>query len=1011
MSLLGWVRFETPGYLALFALLPLLIMMSLRSLAGLGAIRRTMAVALRCLVVAVMVLALAGAQRTRPIDDLAVIFLLDRSRSIPGDMQEEAFAFVRSAGEAIGTNARVGVVAFDGAADVEQTPSRALALDRLSEPYQPDRTNIAAAARLAMALLPSDSAGRVVLLTDGNENVDAVLEEVEQYGAAGIPIDVLPVTYDHGNEVIFESLQTPPTAGTDETIDVQMVLRSQQRTRGEIRLYHNEEPVDLNGTDAGTGWLVELDPGPNRFSRQLGLRYAGPHRFRAEFVPAEAGADVLLENNVGRAFTIVSGPGRILILTNEEDYALGAERSSARILARALETEKLTGVVEVAGANPVTRDRLVGYAAVILNDVPANVLRAQERETLAVYVRELGGGLVMIGGQNSFGAGGWLGSPVEEVMPVSFDIKHKKQFMRGALVLVMHACEIERGNYIGQRCAIEAVKSLSSRDLVGILAWQWQGDLGHWVVPLQTVGDRGRIIAAIKAMSMGDMPYLDEVMRPGVQALIEKGVRGPKHMIVISDFDPQPPKDDLIATMRDRGVTCSTIAIGYGSHYINEPLARKIAAATSGRFYRTNDFSKLPQIFVKESREIRRSLVQEGRFTPLMADALSPVVPGLADAPLPELYGLVLTTARPMASTPIVRMTEDEQQDPVLAHWQVGLGKTLAFTSGLWTSWGQDWRGWERFRKFWAQAARWVSRAEDAAAFDVSTSIQGGRATLRVDAVDKDAQLINTLQIAGRLTNPDNTGVPLRLVQTGPGRYEAEFDVQDPGNYIFNLKYALRRAGVPVEGTLQSGIAIAYSPEYRDLAANIPLLEEIVERTGGRRLDRTQPAAVFDRAGLTRAEARRPMWEALVHWALMLFLLDVAIRRIAINPVELARKLRGFVRDMAGRGRPAAEAEAVLTTLKGTRERLREEQAATPEPEAGPAPTARYEAEASQRRTTEELGKALGGATEQDAPVVARPTGRKPAQSEGDYTSRLLKAKRRARDEMKKDDEETQDQQ
>jgi hypothetical protein len=159
---------------------------------------------------------------------------------------------------------------------------------------------------------------------------------------------------------------------------------------------------------------------------------------------------------------------------------------------------------------------------------------------------------------------------------------------------------------------------------------------------------------------------------------------------------------------------------------------------------------------------------------------------------------------------------------------------------------------------------------------------------------------------------------------------------------------------------------------------------------------------VFDRAGLNQAEAQRPIWESLVYWTLVLFLVDVAIRRIAVSPREMSRKARAYVEEMAHRGRAAAESEAVLSTLKGTRDRVRQERA-----EAGPAPGTRYEPPARDRPSTDALGKALGGATEQDAPVVARPTGKKPAESEADYTARLLKAKRRARDEMKKDLDET----
>ncbi len=1007
-ALLGSLRFEAPGYLALLAVVPLLVALSLRSLAALGRVRRVLAIVLRCAVVSAAVLALAGAQRTLRVDDLTVIFVVDRSRSIPQDLQREAFRFITRAAEARPRDDRLGIVAFDAVADIEQLPQRTLTVETLHEPFNPDQTDIAAAVRLAMALLPANTAGRIVLISDGNENAGAVLPETEHYKAAGVPIDVLPVQYTHTHEVVLESLKAPPTANVDETINLHVVLRSQRETTGRLLLWHNDEQVDLNGAAPGAGLSVELQAGPNRRVIQVPLRYAGAHRFTARFEPDRSAEDTLPDNNEGRAFTVVAGQGRILILTTRED--LSQVQPSAEILKRALEAERLVCDVAVAGDAPLDQVRLLEYSAVILSNVPAGDVRDDEKLALATYVRELGGGLVMVGGDTSFGAGGWIGSPVEEVMPVSFDIKHKKQFVRGALALVMHASEVERGNYLGQRCAIEAVQALSSRDLVGVLAWAWQGtDRGHWVVPMQEVGTKTAIVNAIKKMSMGDMPHFEDLLRPAADALIAKNRDGPKHIIIVSDFDPQPPSHATLMKMKNAGITCSTVAIGYGGHFINETLARQIADTTGGRFYRTNDPNKLPQIFVKESREVRRSLVQEGLFTPRLVNPLSPVVPGLTDGGLPNLQGFVLTTARDLADTPIVRKSE-EGDDPILAHWQVGLGKTVAFTSGLWPQWGPDWTAWPRFSKFWAQAIRWVSRQTESAAFDVTTSVRGGRATIRVDALDKNAEALNFMDLTGTLVRPDSTAQPLRLTQTGPGRYEGEFDVRDRGNYIVNLAYRMGRGPEAVSGTLRTGLSMAYSAEYAQLTANLPLLEEIRARTGGRLLDAGQAAQVFDRTGLPRAEDRRSIWETLVSWMLVLFLADVAVRRIAVNPVELYRKVRGFIADLAGRGRPQ-EAAAVLSKLRGARERLREAQMRAGPTDAGdrpasapPAAGTRYEAPPA-AQAADDLSRALGGATEQDQPVVARPPARKAPQSEADYTARLLRAKKRAREDLEKLDD------
>ncbi len=998
------LRFEHPGYLALLAVLPLIVVLSFRSLAGLGPVRRWLAISIRCVVITLMIFALAGAQRAKTTNKLATVFLLDRSASMPQVMQQAAFDFIKIATTGLRPDDQVGVLAFDGVSTVEQLPMGALGIERITDPVTPERTDLAGAARLALALFPSDAAKRVVLLSDGNENAGAVLAEAERFKAAGIPIDIVPIDYERTNEVLIERLKTPQFADLDQEINLQVVLRATQPATGRVLIYHGEELIDLDADSPEAGFPVALKGGPERIVIPLPLKTLGAHRFTAKFVPDRVQADAVPANNEGRSFTIVSGPGRVLIVASSRD--LESPTPDALYIRRALESEKIAVDVQAAGAPQLDQVRLLEYSLVILSNVSAGDFTDAEKQGLAIYVRDLGGGLVMVGGDESFGAGGWMGSPVEEIMPVSFDVKNKKQIPKGALCLVMHACEIPQGNYWGERVAIESVKTLSSRDLVGVVAWQWMGmDQDHWVVKLQEVGDKAAIIARIKQMTMGDMPAFDPPMRTAVNALAAREDAAAKHMIIVSDFDPADPDEDVIKKMKDNGITCSTVAIGYGGHMIDEFKARRIAERTGGKFYKTDDFSKLPQIFIKESRIVRRALINEAPFSPRLVNAISPVVAGLGGLALPQLGGMVLTTPKPLADVPIIKKS-DEGDDPVLAHWQVGLGKTVAFTSGMWTRWGEEWTEWPRFAKVWAQIARWAGRESETPAFDVTTTVQGGRARVQVDAVDKNARAVDFLEIAGTLVDAGNESRPLRLIQTGPGRYEAEYDARNAGNYIVNLAYRSRAGGESLQGSLRTGVSVAYSAEYAELLPNHALLEQVRALSGGRLLttltegqplDRAAAGKAFDRVGLDRAEARTSIWEDLIRLMLVLFLLDVAIRRIAINPMELLRNGRRYLADLAGRGQPRGQAEAVLTTLKGTRERARQETQARPR---APLP----ETQQREAKATEDLSKALGGATSQDAPVVARPTGKKPPQGQADYTSRLREAKKRAREDMEKEE-------
>lgn len=1000
-GILGFIRFESPAYLALFAVVPLLVALSFRSLSGLGPVRRWLAILIRCAVVALMVMALAGARTVKTSEELTTLFVVDRSSSIPRELQDKMLGYLRSVGESAGPRDRMGIVAFDGKSAVELLPTGRFNFDKISEPVDPDHTDLAGAMRMAMALFPPDTARRIVVVSDGNENIGEALNEADQLKATGVPIDVLPLQYDHAEEVVFERLSAPSTAALEETVNLQMVVRSTKRVRGRIVLKHNDEivPIGPNGT---TSPIVEFGPGPERFEFPVQLRDEGAHRFEATFEPDSAAGDTVTGNNRGRAFTVVGGQGRILILTTQED------RESAQLMADAMRREQLLVDVEIAGERPLDQLRLLQYSLIVLSNIPANYISEQEQLGLSVYVRELGGGLVMVGGDESFGAGGWMGSPVEDIMPVSFDVKSKRQIPKGALVLTMHACEIPQGNYWGERIAVASVKTLSSRDYVGVLSYQWiSAKQKFWVVPLQTVGDKTKVIQQVLKMQMGDMPSLEEVMTDGIDELARRTDAQARHMIVISDFDPQGPTPALIGKAKRNGITISTVAIGYGAHMIDETKAKWIADETKGKFYSTQNYSELPQIFIKESRVVQRALINETPFRPRISNSLSPTIAGLAGDGVPDLGGYVVTTKRPTADVALIRKTE-ESDDPVLAQWQVGLGKTVAFTSGMWHRWGADWAQWQKFSKLWAQIARWASRQADAGAFDVATSVQGGRGKIRIDARDKSAVAVNFMTVEGSLIVPGFDSKKIRLTQTGPGRYEGEFDARDPGSYIVNLSYRSGSEGSAAAGTLQTGFSIAYSPEFRDLRTNLALLQNLSERTGGRMLTATDARAPFDRTALPKAEARPPIWEDLIRWMLLLFLLDVAVRRIAINPMDMARRVRKYIGEIAGPRKPSETAEAVLSTLKGARDQLREASGATAPPsETGVAPnrSAKYEAPTTAAKVSEQLSKALGGASAEDQPVVARPTKKPTATNEADYTSRLLKAKKRARDDLSKPEE------
>ncbi|HEY3243988.1 MAG TPA: VWA domain-containing protein [Phycisphaerae bacterium] len=1056
MFLLAWdnpFSFERPAWLWLLLLVPVLAIVSVRSLAGLDPVRRVLAIVVRSLVVIVVALSLAEVVRVRVNRNLTVMFLMDRSKSVRG-LEGAEEQYIKKIGEKCPPNDRVGMVEFARDTYVGQMPMHGgyfPELGRLPEMKNADRTDVAGAIRMALALFPHDSAKRIVLLTDGNDNMGDVLGQAAIAKADGVTIDVAPLKYLIQNEVYFDKMMAPSSAEEGEQVPIRMVLNSRKPASGTIDLYHNGKRVELPADRAH----VRLGPGMNTFFLKLPIHESGPQRFEALFTPDDPKMDEIVDNNRATAFSFVSGKSKALLLTTHPEHD--------GLLVDALRSENVNVEVRDAAEASIDSLELLKYSTVILANVPANLFTDEQQKSLAQYVRDLGGGLIMTGGDEGFGAGGWIGSPVAEVMPVSFEIKHKRVIPRGALVIIMHSCEIPRGNYWGKEMAKKSVDTISSRDYIGVLAFTYSPVGYNWEVPLTLATNKAAIKSVIDKMQNGDMPDFDTTMDLAI-----KGLRGTdasqKHVIIISDGDPAPPSEATLRKYIDDKVTCSTIGIGWGMHVMTQTL-QGIANRTGGRFYAPKSAEALPQIFIKESKVVHRPLIVDEPFQPQWHHRHGELLAGVTSSEIPKLGGLVLTSPKedPRVIMPLIRATEDGN-DPVLAYWQEGLGKSVAFTSGFWPYWGANWTNWPGFAKLWAQIVRWSMRQDAPANFETITTVDGNRGRIVIEALDKDASYLNFLTLGSTVIQPDQSVAPVTFTQTGPGRYEGTFEVDQTGQYIANV--AISEAGQS-RGSIHTGVSVPFSPEFRELNTNEPLLQQIVDITGGRRIDDldTTAADVFSH-DLPPTVSKQPAWDWAVAWLLLpLFLLDVAVRRLAswvalsicVEVVLLAFLLFGldiihttklgvlgafvlaelvgwsirfrsipvlidFLTHTVTTLAPSAQRSTVaLEQLKGKREQVRGErtgagaettEAAQHPAVVSPPPDARRRFEIDERKAkvpAGDLQEELGGAKTAAPPVeklrAPAPAKASEPQTPAEVTARLLEARRRARQSIDRKDE------
>ncbi|MEC9373063.1 MAG: glutamine amidotransferase, partial [Planctomycetota bacterium] len=557
--------------------------------------------------------------------------------------------------------------------------------------------------------------------------------------------------------------------------------------------------------------------------------------------------------------------------------------------------------------------------------------------------------------------------------------------------------------------------------------YDWGRGGSAWVHELAEVGDGAAVRRAINNLVFGDMPDFTPTMNLALQGLANVNA-GQKHCIIISDGDPAPPSRTLLQGFIDAKITISTVAVfphgGPGS--MDLVRMREIARITGGNYYQVTSqaqLASLPQIFVKEAQTVKRSLIWEGDpFTPTFVNLGLESMRGFGAA-MPPMVGYVVTAEREGLS--LVSM-KSPQEDPILAQWQHGLGRSVAFTSDAATRWSPEWVTWEGFQAFWDQQLRWAMRPTGSANVNVITETQGDETLVIVEALDSAGERLNFAQFAGRVVTPEMDSEPVELRQTGAGRYEGRIRTEDAGSYVLNLRYDAVQQGEDGEprverGAVQAAVTRPFADEHRALKDNAPLLYEAARLTGGRVLDRSDAAPLlFSRAGLEMPVATRPIWLALALAGLALFLMDVAVRRVRIDVRAIVRAGR-----LALTKRRQAAGEQI-DALRAAREKARGAMAErgsggrveTPPqgPQAvRPATTKGVKFEASQeafkRAEKGEMGSVTDSVKPKERPAAEKKTEaeKKKDEQPEEGMSRLLQAKKRAREQMRGDEDRKND--
>src|SRR5687768_5694015 len=833
--------------------------------------RRRVSLLIRSVMLASLVLALSGFAIVWPVDRLTTVYVVDLSDSVGTAGRESALAFVRDSLVERKGNDQAAIVAFGGEALVERLPAELTDLDQFASVPATSATDIGGALRLAAALFPDETQKRIVLVSDGNDTTGRGQSEAALAAARGVQIQTYVVGLGAADEVIVQRVHSPATARVGEDIEIEVTISSTVAQPASVRLFGQ-------GTQIGQQ-SVNLVPGINRVTFTTSATEAGFHTFRAV---VEAEHDTFAANNRGDSNTIVKGDPRILIIAGSPEAAAN--------LSAALEAENQDVDVVAPEQAPTDLPGFASYDSVVLADVPQTRLGLNRMIALQAFTRDVGRGLVMIGGPNSFGAGGYKRTPLEEVLPVDMDVRDRQRQPDIALVVVidksgsMDACHCNTSNRdngvaingvpkvdIGKEAILRAVSALTERDEFGVVAFN---ENAHWVVNVAPLGAAGNIEGQIGAIHPEGNTNIFAGLSEAVASL-ETVDATRRHIVLFTDgWSSSGEYEDLLRRMQAAGITLSTVGAGGGGA---GPFLSDLAERGGGRYYAAPDPAAIPDIFLKETQQVSGQQIVEETFFPILT-SVSPILRGLEDG-LPQLRGYNGTTPKAAAQTVLV----STRDDPVLAQWQYGLGRSVAWTSDAQGRWAANWVGWTGFNQFFSQLVSWTFPGEESGGLEAEFITEGDQTRLQLRSVESDGTPRNFFDTQVNITEPNfELREGMRLDQVAPGVYETDLGQLSPGAYA--LRFVQTKPGeTPLARTV---MLIAPTPaEYRLLGTNERRLAALRSATGGEALE--EPAQAWEHdLGTTTAATDLLPWLLLI--ALLLWPLDVAVRRLSVSRTDFA---------------------------------------------------------------------------------------------------------------------------
>lgn len=808
--------------------------------------------AIRCISWILLILSIVGLTIPKQSNQVTTIFVVDMSMSNQENLKEiEKYMFDMIS--EMPKNNRYGIVTFGRDAQIEQFLTERRMTSELMTVTDGTATNLEEAVYRALAMIPAEASGRIILLTDGRETKGDVTNTASAIVSNDIELRGIIFDTTQGDDVYVEAVNLPSYLHEGDKYTVEVTVASNYDTDAEVSLMNDENTLSITS--------VHLNRGTNRFLFEQTVTGGSLESFE---VVVNAPGDICEENNTYHAYAMVEDAPKILLIAGS--------RESTAVMSEILTQAGCNFEIVSAKNAPDNMNDLLDYRNIILQNVYLSDLPEGFLEEIESYVKDYGCGLICCGGDNSFALGGYRDSVLEEILPVDMLLRGVNEVPSTAMVMVVdHSGSMLSGYPTNLDMAIsavvEAVRQLREEDYVGVLSFD---DYYRWEVPITLAEDKEEIIDQVEHINEGGGTTIKPALQEAYIEILNTDV-SVRHVVLLTDgMGETTDFRDIISAYQGSGITLSTVAVGYGS---DTALLQRLAASCGGRYYYSDDSTELPKIFAQEVFLSGDTYLQNGNFL-LQANASNEITTGLFEEGWPILQGYVSASPKYASNTLIV----SDKQDPILTVWQYGLGKTVAWNTDVTNEWTARFAGEEDYIQLWKRIVDYSSGSTSLNGDHMDVVTIGDQTTITYEALDYTGQT----EIVVMYQNPNGEQEELTLHAVAPGTYEAELDTLITGVYQLNVR---RLENEEIVNALTTGTAVQFSDEYRYDVSNADVISYLEKY--GRVIDNGDE--IWTRR-TTRTKESYDLTDWLLAILILWFLGDIAVRRFQYVPGAKRRR-------------------------------------------------------------------------------------------------------------------------